>query len=82
MINILSKACQQERAADVVETIEPYDIIIWAKDDEGGQLPAPSAQAFGRWLADAWSKFADDEEATVGDVLQGAVSDWVGGRTF
>lgn len=82
MINILSRKCLDEKAADVTGSIEPMDIEKWARDETGGQLPEESARAFGRWLYEAWGDFADDEEATVEGVLKGAVNDWCGGRSF
>jgi hypothetical protein len=82
MIRIMSKKCLQEPAHSVSEAIETMDIETWARDAEGGQLPPESARAFAQWLNSQWNDFTDDEEATVGDVLNGAVSSWCGGRSF
>lgn len=66
-------------------TSEPYSRILdWAlgTDAASGQLPTESAKPFANWLNGVWDDFADDEEATVEDVLKGAVTQWCGGRTF
>ena len=55
----------------------------WALDKEtGGQLPDASGRAFAVWLDNNWNEWTEDEEATVKSVLEGAVSDWCGGRSF
>lgn len=58
------------------------DLLDWARDEEGGQLPRASARHFADWLNAAWNDWTEDEEATVKDVLEGAVTEWCGGRTF
>jgi len=58
------------------------DILVWALDQDHGGLPSASAMAFAGWLNEVWEDWAEDEEATVEQVLQGAVEHWCGGRTF
>lgn len=62
--------------------VEWTDLMDWAQDDEGGQLPRESAFPFADWLNSSWNDWTEDEEATVKDVLEGAVTQWCGGRTF
>jgi hypothetical protein len=57
-------------------------IYDWATSENGGQLPGESARAFASWLDENWNEWTDDEESTVGSVLDGAVTEWCGGRTF
>lgn len=57
-------------------------ILDWALDPELGSLPGMSGRAFTNWLDICWEDWAADPEATVKSVLEGAVSDWCGGRTF
>lgn len=57
-------------------------IRSWADSEDGGQLPYESAGAFATWLNENWDDWTDDESATVKNVLEGAVTDWCGGRTF
>lgn len=47
-----------------------------------GQLPGVSAAAFASWLDHMWEDWTGEPERTVKDVLEGAVADWCGGRTF
>lgn len=54
-------------------------IMDWAADPDHGGLPRASARAFANWLTDNWYDWADNE-GTVEDVLEGAVTDWCGGR--
>lgn len=62
---------------------EPF-IREWAtrSEEPGGHLPLASARAFSRWLSDAWADWAEEEQATVPEILEGAVSEWCGGRSF
>lgn len=53
----------------------------WAEDPEYGGLSPASAQHFAQWLSDAWADWAE-EPVRIKDVLEGAVTDWCGGRTF
>lgn len=62
---------------------DPYNkIFAWARDPEHGGLPERSARAFADWLSNVWADWTDDEGVTVKAVLEGAVTDWCGGRTF
>lgn len=62
---------------------DPYaKILAWAQDPEHGGLPERSARGFADWLSNVWADWCEDENATVEQVLQGAVADWCGGRTF
>ena len=54
----------------------------WALDSEQGALPDPSGRSFANWIDHLWNNWAEDPEITVLEVLQGAVSEWCGGRTF
>lgn len=64
-------------------TTDPAPLIHeWAKSPEHGALPPASARAFSRWLSDAWADWAEEEQATVPEILEGAVSEWCGGRSF
>jgi len=54
----------------------------WASDPDLGGLPAASARAFATWLNENWNNWTEDEEATVRSILEGAVTDWCGGRVM
>lgn len=47
-----------------------------------GQLPGTSGAAFAQWLDEGWDGWTEEPEVTVKDVLEGAVSEWCGGRSF
>lgn len=66
---------------------DPYQWALeWALDADGGALPRYSAQPFANWIHNAWDNFlGEDEEnngVTTRKILEGAVSDWCGGRSF
>lgn len=62
---------------------DPYNkALAWARDPEHGGLPLESARGFANWLSNCWADWTEDPEATVKDVLEGAVTEWCGGRTF
>lgn len=70
---------------DTLEGVDPYSKIhAWALDPELGGLPPYAARHFANWLAGAWSDFLEPEhpDAPVKDVLDGAMSDWTGGRVM
>lgn len=82
MLNLKMPGVLKQAAESVTEEIESLDIIEWARDGDLGSLPDASARAFGHWLAGCWGDWTEDPETTVKNVLEGAVSDWCGGRTF
>lgn len=45
-------------------------------------LPDYSAEPFATWLDSTWFEYAEDPEATNRDVIDGALEDWCGGRTW
>lgn len=47
-----------------------------------GQLPGASGRAFAEWLSDEWNDWTEEEEVPVQKILEGAVIEWCGGRTF
>lgn len=64
---------------------DPYGRIMdWACDPDYGGLSRWSGLAFAAWLRDAWPDFLDGDDDTikVKAVLEGAVSDWCGGRVM
>lgn len=61
----------------------PYSkVLAWALDPDLGGLPRYSARPFAEWISNVWADWTEDPEVTVAGVLDGAVSDWCGGRTF
>jgi hypothetical protein len=64
---------------DAAADIDAEDIRRWAVWDDGGALPPYSAQHFADWLDRNLSEY---EEWTVRRVLDGAVTEWCGGRTL
>lgn len=82
MMDLKNKKALAQTAVDAADGIEPLDIILWAQWEDGGGLPDVSARAFGYWLNENWNEWTEDPEATVKSVLEGAVSDWCGGRTI
>jgi hypothetical protein len=78
------------RTADEVHTHawlitnrEPL-ICEWAigMGPDQGQLPGASGRAFATWLSNGWPDWAEDPETPVCHVLEKAVIEWSGGRTF
>lgn len=47
-----------------------------------GQLPGASGRAFAIWLNEQWNDWTEEPETPVQKILEGAVIDWCGGRTF
>lgn len=47
-----------------------------------GQLPGASGRAFAEWLNDGWNGWTEEEDVPVQKILEGAVSEWCGGRSF
>jgi hypothetical protein len=76
------------KASEVLELpvqLQMDDLIReWAigQQPDQGQLPGRSASAFATWLDQSWEDWSDDEDATVKDILSGAVTEWCGGRSF
>lgn len=58
-----------------------YEWAVGTAETEG-QLPRASAAAFAQWMDDDWANWTDEPEVLVQKILEGAVSDWCGGRTF
>lgn len=56
-------------------------VLAWAQDPEFGGLPPEAARPFADWLSNEWANWTE-EPITVKDVLEGAVTQWCGGRTF
>lgn len=54
----------------------------WALDPGYGALPDPSGRSFANWIDGCWADWSEDEEITVKQVLEGAVTDWCGGRVM
>jgi len=73
------KVLNQPGAATLVDWSQIND---WASDPDLGGLPTASARAFATWLNENWDDWTENEEATVKDILEGAVTDWCGGRTM
>lgn len=82
MIRLISYSVGRQPASEIADEVEAYDIAQWAEAPGGGGLPVESAQPFGRWLETVWGDFADDDRASVKDVLDGALTQWCGGRTL
>lgn len=61
-----------------------YLIREWAisMHPDHGQLPGASGRAFAEWLNDGWNGWTEEPEFTVQKILEGAVAEWCGGRTF
>lgn len=61
-----------------------YLIREWARGTgpTEGQLPADSGRAFAEWLNNVWDNWTDEPEVSVQKILEGAVSEWCGGRSF
>lgn len=61
----------------------PYSkALAWARDPEYGGLPLESARPFANWVDNCWADWTEDPGRTVKDILEGAVTQWCGGRTF
>lgn len=59
-------------------------IAEWStgKGPTEGQLPGVSGRAFAQWLDEGWDNWTEEPEVLVQKILEGAVSDWCGGRSF
>lgn len=55
-------------------------ILGWAMDPDHGGLPQASAKAFANWLDNNWEDWTEEPQTTTKEVLEGAVTDWCGGR--
>lgn len=58
------------------------DITEWASFPGLGNLPAPSAGAFGEWLEDHWDSVIGGKDLSTGEGLRLALEQWVGGRAL
>lgn len=63
---------------------DPYgQILDWALNaDHGGGLPLMAARPFADWISKVWDDWCEDETATVKDILEGAITDFCGGRVM
>lgn len=61
-----------------------YLIREWAISQAPGhgQLPGASGRAFAEWLGNGWADWTEDAGMPVQKILEGAVSEWCGGRSF
>lgn len=59
-------------------------IAEWArgKGATEGQLPDVSGRDFASWLDHVWADWIEEPEVPVQQILEGAVEDWCGGRSF
>lgn len=47
-----------------------------------GQLPGASGRAFAEWLNHEWEGWTEEEDVKVQKILEDAVTEWCGGRSF
>lgn len=65
------------------ELRDPYSkVIAWAEDVDHGGLPPESARGFTNWISNVWDDWTEEDGVTVASVLDGAVTDWCGGRVM
>jgi hypothetical protein len=59
-------------------------ILEWAigMGPSEGQLPGASGRAFAAWLNAGWADWTEEEDVPVHKILEGAVTEWCGGRSF
>jgi hypothetical protein len=59
-------------------------IMEWAHSmgPTQGQLPSVSGREFAIWLNNTWTEWAEEPEVSVQKILEGAVTEWCGGRAF
>lgn len=59
-------------------------IAEWARGTgpTEGQLPDVSSRDFASWLDHVWDNWTEEPEVPVQKILEGAVSEWCGGRSF
>lgn len=59
-------------------------IAEWARGTgpTEGQLPDVSGRDFASWLDHVWENWTEEGEVPVQKILEGAVSEWCGGRSF
>ena len=59
-------------------------IAEWARGTGAteGQLPDVSGRDFASWLDHVWENWTEEPEVSVQKILEGAVSEWCGGRSF
>lgn len=80
----LEKPC-----GEVLEDI-PFSVFMgdlireWALSMQPGhgQLPGSSGRAFAGWLDAVWENWTEEPEVPVQRILEGAVAEWCGGRSF
>jgi hypothetical protein len=74
-----------EVLADGGLSIHLEDLIAeWATGNgpTEGQLPDVSGRDFASWLDHVWETWTEEPEVPVQEILEGAVSEWCGGRSF
>jgi hypothetical protein len=59
-------------------------IAEWAVSmlPDQGQLPSVPGRDFASWLDHVWEDWTGEPEVPVQKILEGAVSEWCGGRSF
>lgn len=59
-------------------------IAEWARGTgpTEGQLPDVSGRDFASWLDHVWENWTEEGEVPVQKILEGAVTEWCGGRSF
>lgn len=61
---------------------DPFGRILdWALDPEYGGLPTQAARPFANWISNVWADWVE-EPIKVKDLLDGAVTDFCGGRVM
>lgn len=76
------KALAQTGLGDTREGVQPVTrVMIREYVVERNELPDYSAWPFADRLNSVWFEYAEDPELTNGDVIEGALVDWCGGRT-
>lgn len=56
------------------------EMMICEYVTEAEELPPYSAKPFAAWLTEVWNAFNEDGDMTNGQVVEGALADWRGGK--
>lgn len=78
-LNALAE-CGDPELDDRAEVQPVTHLMILEHIRETNQLPPESAKPFSGWLLEEWFSFNEDGDATVGEVISGALDHWCGGR--